>query len=374
MIYLGFTNGTKWDLNSARDYFKKEGYTLVSQEYKNKREKMTVICPKGHHIEISLDTFTKGTRCGECYRNAKRRTPRNSFENIKKIFKDRGYKLTSKTYVTGQYLEYICDKGHSGKTLLPNFKSGRGCSLCGREKARESIINNGFTLEDKKLYANSRGYELIEDRFFLSNDKVTLKCPRGHKWRAIWGNFSKGRDCPQCSEEDRLNRHYKIIESNGYQILDTNGYRGGHTKITLKCQNGHIWRPTWGSFSKGNRCCHCQRSLGEEKVATVLDKYSVTYTPQFRFLKCCDKGTLPFDFYLDDLNVCIEYDGKQHYVPVGFGKKKNEDLEQIFDDRKKKDSIKDVFCENNGIKLIRIPYWEYDNIENILIKELELTL
>ena len=40
--------------------------------------------------------------------------------------------------------------------------------------------------------------------------------------------------------------------------------------------------------------------------------------------------------------------------------------------RKHIDTIKTKYCEDNNIKLIRIPYWEFDNIENILIKELNL--
>ena len=37
-----------------------------------------------------------------------------------------------------------------------------------------------------------------------------------------------------------------------------------------------------------------------------------------------------------------------------------------------KDKIKDEYAKEHDWKLIRIPYWEYDNIENILIKELNL--
>ena len=38
--------------------------------------------------------------------------------------------------------------------------------------------------------------------------------------------------------------------------------------------------------------------------------------------------------------------------------------------RKKKDRIKNEYCKNNSIKLIRIPYKQFDNIENILEKEM----
>ena len=37
-----------------------------------------------------------------------------------------------------------------------------------------------------------------------------------------------------------------------------------------------------------------------------------------------------------------------------------------------KDNIKTQYCKDNNIKLIRIPYWDFDNIEEILKKELNL--
>ena len=33
---------------------------------------------------------------------------------------------------------------------------------------------------------------------------------------------------------------------------------------------------------------------------------------------------------------------------------------------KQNDNIKTQYCQNNNIKLIRIPYWELNNIETIL--------
>ena len=76
---------------------------------------------------------------------------------------------------------------------------------------------------------------------------------------------------------------------------------------------------------------------------------------------------MPFDFYLPKYNILIEYDGKQHFLYGGFGI----DLLE-FMNLKYRDNIKTKYCEDNNIKLIRIPYWEFDNVEKIL--ELELNL
>ena len=89
------------------------------------------------------------------------------------------------------------------------------------------------------------------------------------------------------------------------------------------------------------------------------------YIREYRFDNCKYKYRLPFDFYLTEYNICIEYDGKQYYEPVEyFGG------EKAFKETKKRDATKNNYCQNNDIKLIRIPYWEFDNIENILEKEL----
>ena len=76
---------------------------------------------------------------------------------------------------------------------------------------------------------------------------------------------------------------------------------------------------------------------------------------------------LPFDFYLPKYNICIEYDGQQHYKIDCF----NNTLLDLMNLRYR-DDIKTNYCQQNNIKLIRIPYWDFDNIESILIKELNL--
>ena len=73
------------------------------------------------------------------------------------------------------------------------------------------------------------------------------------------------------------------------------------------------------------------------------------------------KQKLRFDFYIKELNVCIEFQGIQHYKPINyFGG------ESRYNSQVKKDNIKVNFCNENNIKLIRIPYFEIDNIEKIL--------
>ena len=58
---------------------------------------------------------------------------------------------------------------------------------------------------------------------------------------------------------------------------------------------------------------------------------------------------MPFDFYLPEYNICIEFDGIQHFEPRdAFGGKVE------FEKTKLRDKIKDDYCKNNGLSLIRI--------------------
>lgn len=45
-------------------------------------------------------------------------------------------------------------------------------------------------------------------------------------------------------------------------------------------------------------------------------------------------------------------------------------IEEQFLKVKENDKIKDEYCKNNNIKLIRIPYWEFNNIESILQQQI----
>lgn len=106
-------------------------------------------------------------------------------------------------------------------------------------------------------------------------------------------------------------------------------------------------------------------SLGETKVKNILRDMEVEFKSQYRFPNCKNIHTLPFDFYLPEYKTCIEYDGQQHYMPVQrFGG------EETFELNKLRDEIKDRFCEENDIKLIRIPYTDYKKLNKEYLNNL----
>jgi len=84
-----------------------------------------------------------------------------------------------------------------------------------------------------------------------------------------------------------------------------------------------------------------------------LRKNNINFEQQYKFDDCKYKYKLKFDFFLKDYNLCIEFDGLQHYKQIkrfggadGFAKTKI------------KDKIKNNYCLKNNIKMIRIKYNE----------------
>lgn len=113
--------------------------------------------------------------------------------------------------------------------------------------------------------------------------------------------------------------------------------------------------------------CGCRKeSISERKTKRILKKWGIPFIKQYTFEKCRYVNELPFDFYISSNKICIELDGEDHYLPVNRGKWDEYELMERFKDRQMKDNIKTEYCKTNKIKLIRIPYWDFDDIEYIL--------
>jgi hypothetical protein len=92
-------------------------------------------------------------------------------------------------------------------------------------------------------------------------------------------------------------------------------------------------------------------SRGAFTVLSYLERIKIPYESEKRFDDCRNKKTLPFDFYLPDHNLLIEYDGIQHVQPVDFW-----GGQLGFEYRQECDGIKNKYAYNNNIPLLRIPH------------------
>jgi len=117
--------------------------------------------------------------------------------------------------------------------------------------------------------------------------------------------------------------------------------------------------PVHGKFQQkifdhlqGSGCQKCQESKGERFLSKLFEKLEIKYIPQYR------ENSFIFDFYLPDYKMVIEYDGEQHFKPVDFAGKGIEWAEKNFEKIISQDLKKNKYCIDNGIIILRIPYYE----------------
>lgn len=118
---------------------------------------------------------------------------------------------------------------------------------------------------------------------------------------------------------------------------------------------------TAASLVSGNTTsCGCVKSRGEYEITQLLAKNIIAYEKEYGFNTLVSENNikLRYDFYLPKYNRLIEFDGEQHYQSQMHGWNDKEHFEK----RKEYDDIKNKYAKDNGIDLVRIPYWERGNI------------
>ena len=194
----------------------------------------------------------------------------------------------------------------------------------------------------------------------------------GYKWKTTASNLIHSKyGCPKCHRVAKKTTDEFVEEL--YAITQTfftiGEYNGGKQNILCHCCIcGTEWFAKPTHLLHGSGCPKCASSKGEKRIREYLIHNGIKYIPQKSFEDLKDKGKLYYDFYLPDKNTCIEFDGRQHFSPVSFGGKKDTPAEKRFETTKRHDELKNQYCVNNNINLIRIPYTDFDNIESILDK------
>lgn len=151
------------------------------------------------------------------------------------------------------------------------------------------------------------------------------------------------------------------------EFVGTNKEGKALWRCTCDCGNEKI--TTGKSLRKGLvLSCGCLHSKGEEKINKILAQNNITFIPQYhtKTLKSDKNYPLYFDFYLPDYNIVIEYQGEQHYNPISRGFYD----EASFDELKRRDELKKEWCKTNKVKMIEIPYTDFDKLNFSYIKEM----
>ena len=139
-------------------------------------------------------------------------------------------------------------------------------------------------------------------------------------------------------------------------------YINDSTKIKMKhvkCENEYDATPS--NILRGKGCPRCKESHLEKAISRFLDNKNIKYEKEKKFDDLKLKRKLRFDFYLPEHNICIEADGRQHFEAIDvFGG------EEALKNNQTRDMLKNEYCKNKGIILLRIPYYKIKDIDTIL--------
>ena len=285
-----------------------------------------------------------------------------TYEQVYEYFEQYGYKVIDDSYKDSRTpINVICPKGHTWKVTFGHFK-GNNCR-CAECRKLERRYSENVILET----LNNNGYKL--NSVFIKNEAtyVNITCPKGHVYECSFESFkNKGRRCRKCSGSHKhtIEEVKDFANQYGYEVI-SDTYLNNKTHLIFKCPKDHKFSMRFDHFKSGARCPFCRESKGEKDILKYLDEHNVKYIRQYRYEDCRDVKPLPFDFYLPDYNICIEYDGELHYKSIDFYGGEEELMRQ-----QNRDNIKTQYCKDNNITLIRIPYWDLNNINKILSENL----
>lgn len=241
------------------------------------------------------------------------------------------------------------------------------------------LSRDKYVQKVKFVHNNKYDYSYITNEWWEINytrSRLTLLrdivCP-------IHGKFNQNAEyhlhgkhgCQKCAIEERNNlkriskdnfikRSTKLHNKYDYSEVDFSNYKDSQTSIvTILCPNHGKFTQSVFNHLQGRGCPRCTESRGERKILNYLEENNISYEREYKFEEL---GKKRFDFYLENLNICIEFDGEQHFRPVDFF-----GGIETFNEIVKNDSIKNQYCINKNIQLIRISYL---NIGNILRNKL----
>ena len=252
-------------------------------------------------------------------------------------------------------VKIICLEHGIFETNPSNHLYGFNCPKCGNNTSNTI----SFIKKAKAVHGDKYDYSLVE--YTHSKTKIKIICAiHGIFEQTPNNHISKQQGCPSCNggklyDLQKFIKKSNLIHNDKFDYSLVN-YINAQTKIKIICPiHGEFFQvPSEHMLGKG--CNICRESKGEREISLILKKDGIKFIRQYKFENCINKRQLPFDFYLPDYNMCIEFQGRQHFIPIAYFGGEKALIEQQLND-----GLKEVFCKNNKIPLLNINYNENIN-------------
>lgn len=341
---------------AGSEYSLKSTYTKANTKINVKHLKC------GETYQVTPSHFLRGTRCPKCFGNNRKTTEQYK----KQVFDVLGcdYQVVS-DYVNAKIKvtirHNVCDSLYEVAPF--SVLKGHGCPICA---GRYRYTHKQFIEEIENLVKEEYGvighYESLEKKLLIKHNLC------GYVYEVKPSRFLNGRRCPNCAGNilkttEVFAIQLKELVRDDYTLLSE--YISAKEKIKIQHRIcGYTYEVTPDNFLRGRRCRYCTRmSEPEKEIFDFLVANKIEFEIEFTFDDLKNKAPLRFDFKIkiDKISFfLLEYDGQQHYV--------GSYSDSEFSSLRVRDKMKDDYCMENDIRLLRIPYWE--NSIDVLSKEL----
>lgn len=382
----------------THEEFVEEVYNLVGDEfsvtgtYINTQTKIEI---RHNNEECNFCTFTpkpanfiRGQRCPVCTQKIVSES-KKGLQSVRKTnteFQKEIYAKVGDAYTLLSEYKTNKDKIHIQHNnesccnyswwVAPNsFLNGVRCPKCSNVL---KLTHKEFLIRVNNLVGTD--YTILSEyKNSASKVKIRHNCKEcdNHEYVVTPAHFLNNRRCPKCKglktgvttkhSQDWFDGEVNSLVGCEYTFLES--YNGISKKIKVrhnsdKCNNNEYYVTPEKFINRGRRCPVCRGSKGEYKVAKLLTDLNIKFSQQ-DYVYAKDGSWVISDFLIYDTSnkviFAIEYDGEQHYKPIKFFG--GEDSLKL---TKERDDRKNTIFKDAGIPLLRIPYWEFDNITSVL--------
>ena len=343
-------------------------YDYSKVEYINCHTNVCIICPEHGEFWQTPSTHLRGNGCSKCSGKAKS----NTEEFIKKaqLIHGNKYDYSETVYIAAaKKVKIICPLHGEFYVTGNNHLKGRGCPKCawsGVKLTSEEFINKA-----KEIHGGKYDYSKVD--YKTSIIPVCIICPKHGEFLQKPNKHLCGCGCTKCGDENIILKNTKTTEEFIEQAFAIHGnkydyskveYRGYDIPVMIICPKHGEFLQSPGKHLQGCGCPKCNVSRLENKTMRILEHYNIEYEYQKKF-KWAKRYR--YDFYLPTLNVVIECQGEQHFMPVDFAGKGEEWAKNNLKKNIKSDKIKKDLCNDNNIGIYYINYYD-ENIEDKIKK------
>lgn len=388
--------------SKCREVHGENRYDYSNTVYVSTKKKIKIHCNEcGNDFEMyARDHLYNKQGCPKCHLNniskLHSKTTEQFIEEARSVHGD-AYDYSDTTYINKETkVKFKCKNCGEIIEMLPrtHLKTSvccpNKCVITPTERLKTPkdrglvCVDTQTFIEKSKMIHGDDKYDYSQVVYINSEKEVILKCkdcgtvfkitPHQHLTNG------KYQGCPECAKrqkmlglEEFIKRSKEIYGEDEYDYSKVE-YVNVYTKVRLCCKRCGTWFTVTPSNHlsgiSAHSCPNCHTSRGERRLFEIIQKeFNFRMIEHYEVMNNTNVSKnkrFYIDAYLPDFNLFIEFNGMQHYKPT-----KLWGGQERFEKQVLRDEAIRLYCKENNIRLLEIPYNKINDLKSILIRELD---